>query len=45
MAVASAGLVDRGACLGIALERAAAVRYNLDPCMLQSPDWRFVVQF
>ena len=30
---------------GIALERAAAVRYNLDPSVLQSPDWRFVAQF
>ena len=45
LAVASAGLVDRGAVMGIALERAAAVRYNLDPSVLQSPDWRFVAQF
>lgn len=45
LAVASAGLVVRGACLGIALERAAAVRYNLDPTVLQSSDWRFVAQF
>lgn len=45
LAVASAGLLERGACLGIALERAAAVRYNLEPRVLQSSDWRFVSQF
>lgn len=45
LAVASAGLLERGACLGIALERAAAVRYNLDPTVFQSSDWRLVSQF
>lgn len=45
LAVASAGLCERGACIGIALERAAAVRYNLEPTILQSTDWRFVSQF
>lgn len=45
LAVASAGLLEQGACLAIALERAAAVRYNLDPGVFQSLDWRFVAQF